>query len=161
LPQETIVRRFNEADLASVYELVRSTIDISYRPDYPQNAIEFFQGRHTRERILDDAKNGRTLVAWHSGEIAGTGTLLGAHIRRVFVDPRYQRRGIGKLIADKLEQMARADNVIELDLSAALGSRTFWESRGFTVREELFAPAREDLVIHYFVMVKKLDGGGT
>ena len=142
MPQETIVRRFNEADLASVYELVRSTIDISYRPDYPQNAIEFFQGRHTRERILDDAKNGRTLVAWHSGEIAGTGTLLGAHIRRVFVDPR-------------------SNKVAELDLSAALGSRTFWESRGFTVREELFAPAREDLVIHYFVMVKKLDGGGT
>jgi GNAT superfamily N-acetyltransferase len=157
LPANTTIRRFHEDDLASVYELVRKTIDISYRPDYPVKVIEFFKKFHTRENILDDARSGCILVALDNGEIAGTGTLLGAHIRRVFISPSHQGRGIGTLIAAELEKMAASNNVQVLDLSAALGSRTFWESHGFTVREELFAPARKDIVIHYFAMEKILN----
>lgn len=158
MPQNTIIRRFNDDDLPSVYELVQNTIDFSYRPDYPEKVIEFFKEYHTRESILDDAKNGYTIVALQDGEIAGTGTLLGANIRRVFISPLYQRRGIGTLIADELEKKAAADNQSILDLSSALGSRTFWESRGFIIQEELFAPAGKDRIIHYYSMIKTLDG---
>ena len=157
MPTDTTIRRFTHDDLDVVHNLVHSTIDISYRPDYPEKVIKLFKEFHSREIILDDAENGCTLVALHDGEIVGTGTLLGGHIQRVFIKPCFQGRGTGTLIAEELERIAVENNVPVLDLSAALGSRTFWESLGFTVKEELFAPARKDVIIHYFAMEKTLD----
>ncbi|MBN1177321.1 MAG: GNAT family N-acetyltransferase [Dehalococcoidales bacterium] len=159
MPLEITIQRFDEGDLADVLELVRNTIDISYRPDYSAEVIAFFKQFHTRQSILDDARNGYIVVASVGGEIAGTGTLLGAYIRRVFISPSHQRRGIGTLIAADLERRAAADGRKVLDLSSALGSRTFWESQGYSVREEHFAPAPNDLIIHYYTMEKILLGG--
>lgn len=161
MPADITIRRFHEDDLPCVQELVHSTINISYPPDYSADVIGLFKEFHCRENILEDAENGCTLLALYNGEIVGTGTLLGAHIRRVFVNPSLHGHGIGSLIADELETIASTNNIDVLDLSAALGSRTFWESRGFTIREELFAPAKEDIVIHYYTMEKSLNSPKT
>jgi GNAT superfamily N-acetyltransferase len=157
LPADTTIRRFHEDDLVYVHELIHNTIDISYPADYSARVIELFKEFHSLENILDDARNGYTIVALQRGEIVGTGTLLSAHIRRVFVNPSFQGCGIGSLIASEIEKTASANNVDILDLAAALGSRTFWESRGFSISEELFAPAREDIIIHYYTMEKPLN----
>ena len=161
LPADTTIRRFQEADLPYVHELVHKTIDISYPADYSARVIELFKEFHSHENILEDTRNGCTLVALHDGEIVGTGTLLKAHIRRVFVNPTLHGRGIGSLIAAELEKIAADNSETVLDLAAALGSRTFWEARGFTVQEELFAPAREDVTIHYYTMEKSLNSPRT
>jgi GNAT superfamily N-acetyltransferase len=157
LLSDTTIRLFHEDDLPYVYELIHKTIDTSYRADYSARVIGLFKEFHSRENILEDTKNGCTLVALHSGEIVGTGTLLDAHIRRVFVNSSFQGRGIGTLIANELEKIASNNSVTVLNLAAALGSRTFWESRGFIVQEEIFAPVREDIVIHYYIMEKPLN----
>ena len=161
MPADTTIRRFHDDDLPNVYELVHRTIDISYPPDYSARVIELFKEFHSRENILEDTKSGCTLVALHEGEIVGTGTLLDAHIRRVFVNPSFQGRGIGTLIANELEKIASSNNETALNLAAALGSRNFWESCGFTVQEEIFAPARKDIVIHYYTMEKPLNSPHT
>lgn len=153
-----VVRSFQYRDLESVYELVRNTMDVSYHADYSEEAIRLFKIFHSRRIILENAANYHTLVALISGEIVGTGTLQGAHIRRVFVSPRHQGRGIGKLIASGLEKKALSQNIAVLDLAAAVGSRTFWESQGFRVEEERFAPSEKRRIIRYFTMSKNLDG---
>jgi GNAT superfamily N-acetyltransferase len=152
-----LIRPFQPGDLESVYELVHDTIDISYRADYSDRAIDMFKRYHSRESILENAPDGHILVAVIDGAIVGTGTLEGAHIRRVFVSPQHQRRGISKLIAAALEKKALAENIDVIDLAAAIGSRTFWESRGFTVEEERFAPSEEERIIRYFSMTKHLN----
>jgi GNAT superfamily N-acetyltransferase len=152
-----LIRPFQPCDLESVYELVQHTVAISYRNDYSEKAIDMFRRYNSRKTILENADNGHTLVAVIDGAIVGTGTLEGAHIRRVFVSPQHQRRGIGKLIAAALEKKALAENIEVIDLAAAIGSRTFWESRGFTVEEECFAPPGEERIIRYFSMTKRLD----
>lgn len=161
LPANTTIRRFQEADLPYVHELVHKTIDISYPADYSARVIELFKEFHSHENILEDTGNGYTLVVLHNGEIVGTGTLLKAHIRRVFVNPSFHGQGIGSLIATELEKIAAANNEAVLDLAAAIGSRTFWEARGFTVREELFTPVREDVTVHYYTMEKPLNSPRT
>jgi GNAT superfamily N-acetyltransferase len=157
MTSNTLIRPFQPGDLESVYELVQNTVDISYRNDYSEKAIDMFKGYHSRESILENASDGHTLVAVIDGAIVGTGTLERAHIRRVFVSPQHQRRGIGKLIAAALEKKALAENIEVIDLAAAIGSRTFWESRGFTVEEECFAPSGEERIIRYFSMTKRLN----
>ena len=159
MTDNNVIRSFQYRDLDSVYELIQNTMDVSYRADYSEEAIRLFKIFQSRQIILENAANYHTLVALINGEIVGTGTLQGAHIRRVFVSPQHQGRGIGTLIADELEKRASASNIMTLDLAAAVGSRTFWESRGFTVEEERYAPSEKERIIRYFTMVKILPGG--
>ncbi len=150
------LRPFTPADIEPVWELVQRTIAVSYRPDYSPEVIRFFQNYHPREKILDDAANGRIVVAERDGGIIGTGTIREAHIRRVFIDPACQGCGLGKSIVEHLERNARDRNVPAIDLSGALGSKTFWEARGYAVRQEVFRAIDGGPVIHYFEMYKKL-----
>jgi GNAT superfamily N-acetyltransferase len=148
------LRQFRPKDLAAVHELVVSTIAVSYRPDYTPEVVEFFKSIHPPETILSDAENGYTVVAAEDGEIVGTGTLLGTNVRRVFIDPARQHQGIGSLIYNELEKRACEKGLDILDLSSALGARTFWERHGYSVREEHFTPTEDGRIIHYYTMTK-------
>ena len=151
------IRKFNEEDLRSVYRLIQHTIDTSYHEAYPREAIEFFEGYHSKEHILNDAATSYTVVAECKFEVLGTGTLLGINIRRVFVSPLYQHKGTGKLIVRELERKASLDKLTTLDLEASLVSRQFWESLGFLVEREDYVPVSNNQKLSYYKMVKTLN----
>ena len=150
-----IIRRFKEEDLTSLSQLIINTISVSYREVFSPEAIEFFQDYHDQKNILSDAAAGYTIIAELDGEIVGTGTLFGTNIRRVFISPYHQHRGIGKLIAQELEKKALQKNITPLDLSASLVSRPFWEKMGFTVCGEYFLPIDNGRKLHFYEMVKE------
>ena len=156
MPPTVNIRLFKKADLEDVWALVQHTIGVNYQPDYSPEAIRFFQEYHPREKILDDAVNGTILVAENEQEIVGTGTIRDAHIRRVFIHPHRQGQGTGSLIATELEAHAVRKGWTTVDLSSAIGSRSFWASRGFYISQEHFTPVETNLVIHYYTMTKNL-----
>ena len=150
------IREFIEEDLSAVYKLIQDSIDISYHEVYSKEAIEFFKEHHSREQILDDAVYGYTIIAEQEGEILGTATLFGSNIRRVFVSPRYQHNGTGKLLVQDLEKIAFIKQLTFVDLEASLGSKMFWESLSFTVLEENYIQVRNNRELHYYKMFKLL-----
>ena len=150
------LRKMKEADLQSVYALVRNTIQVSYAGVYPPEAIVFFLDYHSPENILKDLNAGYIVVIESGGQILGTGTLLGTNIRRVFINPQHQRQGIGKIIADKLERKAGSEGLEKLDLSASLRSRRFWEAMGFISSGEFSLPVGNDKKLIYYEMTKIL-----
>jgi GNAT superfamily N-acetyltransferase len=156
--QDIQTRLFYNKDLPATYRLIQNTIDVSYKKVYPVEAIEFFRNHHCAENIVNDAANGYTIVAERNNEILGTGTLSGAYVRRVFVDPLYQRRGIGKQITRELERKASSEKIVMLDLSSSLVSRLFWESMGFLVQKEDYLPLHNGQKLHYYKMSKTLRG---
>ena len=149
-----------ELDLPTVYELVQTTIQVSYHEIYPDEAVEFFRNYHHKDAILKDAMTGYTVIAKCGGAIVATGTLLDTNIRRVFVHPSYQHKGIGKLIARTLLRKAEMNLSMALDLDASLVSRRFWESMGFNILGEKFIPVSNDKKLIYYQMVKKLSSSG-
>ena len=153
---EIQVRQAEEEDLPSIYRLVQSVVAISYNGVYPAEAIEAFQNHHSEEQIRIDATDGYTIVAQYNDEIVGTGTLYETSIRRVYISPRHQRKGIGRLIVHELEKKALTEKLTTLDLGASLVSRQFWESLGFVVHREDYVPVRNDQELHYFWMVKTI-----
>ena len=150
------LRQFNEEDLSSVYRLIQNTVDISYHGVYPIEAIEAFQNHHSEEQILSDAATGYTVVAESNNEILGTGTLYETNVRRVYISPHHQHKGIGRLIVEELEKKARTEKLTTLDLGASLVSRQFWESLGFVVKKEDYMPVRNNQKLHFFWMVKTI-----
>lgn len=154
--QEVQIRPMIQADMQSVYVLIQNTIQISYHKFYPIEAIEFFKNYHLKESIWNDAIEGYTTIAESNSKIVGTGTLLSTSIRRVFVDPLHQHKGIGKLIVQELERKAVFEKLPALDLESSLVSRQFWESLGFILQKEDFIPVRNGKKLIFYRMTKKV-----
>jgi hypothetical protein len=66
-------------------------------------------------------------VAVDDGEVIAFGHYDHGEILAVYVDPRHVRRGVGRLMMAKLEEVARAEGATHLHLNAALNSAAFYD----------------------------------
>jgi len=153
------IRQFAKEDLDTVVALIHQVVDISYRDVYPAGALNLYKEFHSRDNILNDAENGYCVVAENGGRIVGTGTLLDDGIRRVYIDPSYQKSGIGTEIYRDLENKALQTGLSRLGLGASVIAREFWESVGFVFEEEVDIPAGDEK-LKFFMMSKQLSGTG-
>ena len=154
--REYHVRDFAAEDLDEVRRLVCATIDACYPDAYPAEAIEYFKQYHSQAHVVDDAGEGYALVVEVDQRIIGTGTLLGANVRRVFVHPAYQHQGFGKLIMRVLEERAWAEGVQAVDLSSSLVSKRFYDRFGYATEKKGSFPVRNGQELVYYAMVKDL-----
>lgn len=150
------IRRFSRSDLAAVKELIDNTIDICYPADYPKEAIQYFKQYHCEENISKGAAKGWTIVLEKNNRVIGTGTIIDNHIMRVFVNPKFQKRGLGKLIMNKLEDKAISSGVNKVKLDASLPSKTFYDTLGYKTREKTYVKLDNGKKLHYCKMNKGL-----
>jgi putative acetyltransferase len=150
------IRRFRRSDLPVVKELIDKTIDICYPADYPTEAIKYFKQYHCEKNILKGAAKGRTIVLEKNNRVIGTGTILDNHILRVFVNPKFQKQGLGKLIMNKLEDKAISSGVNRVKLDASLPSKTFYDSLGYKTCEKTYVKLENGKKLHYYKMDKAL-----
>jgi GNAT superfamily N-acetyltransferase len=150
------IRQFRRRDLAAVRELIYNTIDVCYSADYPKEAIKFFKEYHCDENILKGAADGWAIVLEKDNRIIATGTIVDDHIMRVFVNPKFQKRGLGKLIMRKLEDKAISSGVNKVKLDASLPSKKFYDSLGYATSEATYLDVENDKKLHYYKMNKRL-----
>ena len=150
------LREFNKSDLEAVQILIYRTIDVCYMAVYPEGAVEFFKNHHSMENILKDAETGHTLVLESEERIVATGTLFETNVRRVFVDPSFQGRNLGKSIMKELESQAQENAVPIVELEASLPSIRFYEILGYNDRGERFISLENNQKLIYRKMTKNL-----
>jgi GNAT superfamily N-acetyltransferase len=158
--EEARIRRFREADLPGVLRLVHGTIDACYTGVYPPNAVRRFKELHAEAQILGDAHAGITLVAEAGGRPVGTGTVVGEHVKRVFVDRSRQGEGIGRAIMTRLESEARRAGASGVHLDVSLPSRAFYESLGYGDFEDAAWDVGEGQRLDYWTARKDLPKEG-
>jgi len=149
------IRKFASPDLRAVKKLIRSTINTCYSPVYPKEVIKYFHDYHNDENILRDAKEGYTIVLKRNNRIIGTGTIVGNHIWRVFIDPEFQKQGLGKLIMQKLETKAISSKIKAIKLDASLPSKKFYDSLGY-ISKKTFLKVENGKRLNYYKMGKLL-----
>ncbi len=159
ITQNIQIREFNREDLDTIVALIHHVVNVSYRDVYPAGALKLYKEFHSRENILNDAENGYCVIAENGGRIIGTGTLLDDGIRRVYIDPSYQKNGIGTGIYRELEKKALQNGLSRLGLGASVIAREFWESVGFVFEEEVDIPAGDEQ-LKFYMMSKTLSGTG-
>lgn len=150
------IRKFKESDLADVKSLINETIHICYSGVYCAQAVQFFKDWHHDEKILENAKQGYTIVLEKNNKIVGTGTIIGQEIVRVFVDPMLQRCGFGKLIMDKLEEKALSLGIDVIKLDASIPAKKFYDALGYITLEETFVELKDNKTLDYYKMQKSL-----
>ena len=150
------IREFQRADLAAVKALVHQTITRCYPGHYGPEAVRFFIDYHSDEAILRDARKGRTIVLDKAGRILGTGTIVGAEIKRVFVNPVFQKQGWGRRIVQHLEETAARAGVETVKLDASLPSKAFYDRLGYVTVAPAFLPVENGRRLNFFRMQKAL-----
>jgi len=150
------LREFSYEDLGAVKSLIDETIDTSYS-DYPEGfRAHMREGHHSRERILDEARKGHTIVLEYEGRLIGTGTLMGDVIQGVFVHPSYQRKGFGRQIMRKLEERAISNGTTTLVLQSTPVSKRFYDSLGYVTSKEATFAIGSKQNFRYYKMAKDM-----
>ena len=150
------IRKFKTCDLDTVRGLIQNTIDVCYSDVYSKEAVRFFKDRHCDENVLKDAKKGHTIVLEKDSRIIGTGTIVGDKIKRLFVEPAFQKNGFGKILMQRLEEKAFLTGVGGVKLNASLPSKKFYDSLGYTTLEETFLEVENGKKLDYYKMKKLL-----
>jgi GNAT superfamily N-acetyltransferase len=156
LKEKVRVRRFEIKDLEEVKELIARTIEVCYGDYYLKEVIDFFGMFHWDGNILKTALDGYIAVAEVNGRITATGSLMDDFILRVFVDPKHQKKGLGRMIMVGLERQASARGVKVLRLRSLASSRKFYESLGYKTVERGFEEVDNRKFFEYYRMVKEI-----
>ncbi len=136
MPGDIRLRPFRDSDLESVRHLIEKTIDACYSGTYPPRAVAFFKEHHSKENIIGRTRVGEFLVLLGGGKLIATGSLAEGEISGVFVDPQFQRSGIGARMMRALEGRAVENGWAEVHLDVSLPSRGFYERLGYQIMEE-------------------------
>jgi citrate lyase synthetase len=150
------IRAFREDDLDELHSMICSTIEQNYRGVYSPKMVDFFKEYHSEKNIRTDASLGHTIVAVQNGSIVGSGTLLGNNIRRVFVLPDRQGKGIGGRIMTELEQKAQEGQIKVVELDSSMVSVDFYHRLGYDGDCQAFIELENGDRLDYVPMTKKI-----
>ena len=95
-------------------------------------------------------------VAVDDGEVVAFGHYDHGEIMAVYVDPSHVRRGVGRLMMAKLEEVALAAGATHLHLNAALNSVDFYAACGYARTMETVYRTRGGIAITCALMEKDL-----
>ncbi len=128
------IRTADINDFESVRDITQTTIRSVYPNYYPEGAVEFFSAHHSDEKIMEDIEKGCVYLLDAEGVAAGTVTVAGNEINRLFVLPSYQHKGYGRALMDFAEQKI-ASAYDEVILDASLPAKSIYLKRGYKETE--------------------------
>ena len=75
------------------------------------------------------------------------------YVHRLAVDPKYQKKGIGKLLMDFAEDFAKSNNYISIRLdtfSQNPRNNKFYKSRGYKKLDDVYFPKQSEFPFHCY-----------
>lgn len=142
-------------DVERVFELVQETIKTVYPQYYLQEIVDMFCEFHSRDNIMQDIIKGNTYILLDDGELIGTGTKKENHITRVYVLPRFQKKGYGTFIMNRLEELI-SENYDYADIDASLPACRLYAHLGYHTVDHGIWECKNDVIQVYEIMKKQL-----
>ena len=147
------IRRLEEKDAEKVSELIRTTISISNKKDYPEELMDQLIAIETPEHVLERASWTHFYVAEKDGAIIGCGA-IGPYwgkedessLFTIFVNPEYQGKGVGRLIVETLEQDEYFLRAKRIEIPASITGIPFYLKMGYNYKNGITEPDEEHLI---------------
>jgi len=147
------IRRATDADRVAIARLHEAAIRALGTAAYTAEEVDSWAaGILPANYPLDQ----QIYVAVEDDAVIAFGHYNDGEIAAVYVDPLHVRRGIGRLLMDKLEEVARAEGATSVHLNAALHSQGFYAACGYRVTMLTTYRTRGGLAIGVAVMEKSL-----
>jgi putative acetyltransferase len=130
------LRPYLPADGTVLAQIFRDAITELTGDDYSEAQQAAWIARADDEAsFIESLAASLTLVATLEGMPVGFISLKGGdHIDMLYVDPQVARQGIGRLLCDAIEKLARARGAKRLVVDASDTARPLFEQLGFTAR---------------------------
>lgn len=141
-------------DMEQIYELVQETIRAVYPKYYLKEIVEMFCEFHNRENILRDIEELNTYILMENGEIIGTGTKKENHITRVYVLPKFQKKGYGTFIMKQLEEIIK-ERYDYADIDASLPACNLYAHLGYKTVDHGIWECKNGVIQVYEIMKKQ------
>jgi N-acetylglutamate synthase-like GNAT family acetyltransferase len=123
------------ADISRVIiRALRETNAKDYTPDIIAR-VELSFSSAAVERLIDQRE---VFVAEMDNRVVGTASLDGQALRTMFVLPDVQGRGIGRLLVQRIERVARERQLAILTVPATVTAEAFYARLGFTAVREAY-----------------------
>ncbi|MCR4730078.1 MAG: GNAT family N-acetyltransferase [Saccharofermentans sp.] len=147
------IRRLEEKDAEAVSELIRTTINISNKKDYPEDIMNQLIASETPEHVLERASWTHFYVAEKEGTIIGCGA-IGPYwgkedessLFTIFVNPDYQGKGIGRKIIDTLEKDEFFTRAKRIEIPASITGVPFYLKMGYNYKNGITEPDEEHII---------------
>jgi EAL domain-containing protein (putative c-di-GMP-specific phosphodiesterase class I)/N-acetylglutamate synthase-like GNAT family acetyltransferase len=147
------IRLMEEGDAEKVSELIRTTISISNKKDYPEELMDQLIAIETPEHVLERASWTHFYVAEKDGAIIGCGA-IGPYwgkedessLFTIFVNPEYQGKGVGRLIVETLEKDEYFLRAKRIEIPASITGIPFYLKMGYDYKNGITEPDEEHLI---------------
>lgn len=117
-------------DVESILRIVSDTVSGIYPHYYPKGVVCFFLQHHCFENILDDVNKQNVYIISAGKKPAGTITIKGISINRLFVLPEYQGRGYGRQLMDFAEKEI-SRNYTNVHIDSSLPAKEMYLKLGY------------------------------
>ena len=142
-------------NLEELEKLIADTIKNVYPKYYTQEAVDYFLSIHNAENIKKDIELDRVRMLYAGDQLIATGSREDNHIKRIFVNANFQKKGYGSYVIQQLEdEIAREYDEVYVD--ASLMSSIMYERRGYTLLKHKEVKLENDCVLVYEVMRKNI-----
>lgn len=149
------IRGFESSDASDVSQLIIDNLMLINSRDYGEEAARRLAHFYSPQLLLEYAQNGGMIVAVEHATIVGTATLDQDRVRNVFVRIDHHQRGIGKLLMQHIEDIARQQGKVQVVLRASVSAVVFYQKLGYVIMEEI-EERIGDAVIKVIGMSKRL-----
>lgn len=148
-----IIRRIEEIDAKAVSDLIRKTISISNKKDYPEDIMDQLIEIETPEHVLERSSWTHFYVVLEGDAIMGCGA-IGPYwgkedessLFTIFVDPDKQGKGIGRLIMNTLESDEFFLRAKRIEIPASITGVPFYLKMGYHYKDGITEPDEEHLI---------------
>jgi putative acetyltransferase len=131
LPKPAL-RPFLPADLPALIDIFEASIDELTAEDYSENQREAWAETARDEAFAKRLAQNLTLIATVEGSPVGFISLKGnEHIDMLYVHPAVAGQGVGAILYDAVEKLARARGAVRLTVDASDTARPFFDRREF------------------------------
>ena len=125
------IRKFQNKDSREVAELIRrNDLEVSSL-FYSKKIIELWVKEITPEYIIRKSKNRACYVVIKNKKVVGYISFEKGNIKKLFVNPDYHKKGIGKKLMKTIEEIAHKKKIKKLILDSNIGAEKFYIHCGF------------------------------
>lgn len=115
--------------------------------DYSKAVIARVEQSFSPVAVTDFLMRRLVLVAVDQDSIVGTASLDDRVVRTVFVDPRYQGRGIGRALMAEIERAAVEKGITVLAVPSSVTAEPFYAKLGFTTVRDSYHGEKRTIVM--------------
>ncbi len=129
-------RQSHNGDLPELVKHVHWTIKKCYPDIYEPAIVNFFLNYHNKSNLQSRLANGIFILGLYGTDVVACGYLLDNEIGGVYINPGYQRQGIGTKLVMELIKIANKKMLKLLWLDATPMALDFYLSIGFELIEK-------------------------